>query len=267
LENAGTIKKSIVQNAINTIYGIIYGIGCDQKIKVAEYQAIYEWMEESKEFRSNTEFQECYILLQEVLADEYISFAEYSSLMECFQVYKSSSLFSDSTLSMQILKGIVRGIEADREVNTEEVQELYKWMEANAGLKGNYPFDKIFTTLENVLENNIIDQEEEKLLLEMFCQFTNPETVSCSEIDLNGKVCCLTGNFSNGTKADVEEYIACKGGSCISSLNRTADYLIVGGQGSDDWKYGNYGSKVSKAVQMQEKGSVIRIVDEKTLYR
>ena len=182
-------------------------------------------------------------------------------------VYKSSGLFSDSTLSMQVLKGIVRGIEADREVNTEEAQELFKWMNENSVLKGNYPFDKIFDTLEHVLENNIIDQEEEKLLLEMFDQFTNPEKVSCTKIDLNGKVCCLTGSFSNGTKSNVEEFIFCMGGSCIDGLNKTVDYLIVGGQGSDSWKYGNYGSKVSKAVQMQEKGSAIQIVGEKTLYQ
>jgi len=84
---------------------------------------------------------------------------------------------------------------------------------------------------------------------------------------LNGKVCCLTGSFSNGTKSDVEELIVCRGGSCIDGLNKTVDYLIVGGQGSDSWKYGNYGSKVSKAVQMQEKGSAIQIVGEKTLYK
>lgn len=152
-------------------------------------------------------------------------------------------------------------------MNTEEAQELYKWMEENAVLKSNYPFDKIFDTLEHVLENNIVDQEEEKLLLEMFYQFANPEIVSCSEIDLNGKVCCLTGNFSNGTKSDVEKFIIYRGVSCIDGLNKTVDYLVVGGQGSDLWKYGNYSGKVSKAVQMQEKGSAIQILGEKTLYQ
>lgn len=267
MDNSETSKKSIVQKAINTIYGIIYGIGCDRKIKAAEYQAIYEWMEENKEFKSYLEFKECYDLLQEVLADEYITYAEYNSLMECFQIYKSSSLFSDSTLSMQVLKGIIKGIEADREVNTEEAQELFKWMNENVELKGNYPFDKIYDTLEHVLENNIIDQEEEKLLLQMFNQFTNPEEVSYSEIDLNGKICCLTGSFSNGTKSDVEQFIVSRGGSCIDGLNKTVDYLIVGGQGSDAWKYGNYGGKISKAVQMQEKGSPIQILGERMLYQ
>lgn len=263
--NLGSTKKSLVQKAINTIFGIIYGIGCDKKIDNEEYQAIYEWMEENKEFRDNLEFKECYDLLDEVLADEYITYEEYKALMEYFQVYRSSNIYSDSTLSMQILKGIIRGIEADRKVNTKEAQELYKWMKENAKLKGNYPFDKIFNTLEHVLENNEIDQDEEKLLLDIFKQFTNPEEVSCTEIDFNGKVCCLTGTFSYGSKSDVEKLIVTRGGSCINGLNKTVDYLIVGGQGSDSWKYGNYGSKVNKAIQMQEKGSKIQIISEKAL--
>lgn len=267
VENMSSTKKSVIQKAINTIYGIIYGIGCDKKINEAEYGAIYDWIEDNKEFRFYIELKECYDLLDEILADEYITYEEYKSLMECVQVYKSSSLFSDSTLSMQVLKGIVRGIEADREVNIEEAKELYKWMEDNVELKGNYPFDKIFDTLEHILENDILDKEEEKLLLEIFDQFINPEKVSCSIIDLRGKVCCLTGSFSNGAKSDVEKFIADRGGSCVNGLNKTVDYLIVGGQGSDNWKYVNYGSKVSKALQMQEKGSAIQIVSENTLYQ
>ena len=86
------------------------------------------------------------------------------------------------------------------------------------------------------------------------------------ELDLTSKVCCLTGTFSNGAKSDVEAFIICKGGTCITGLNQKVDYLVVGGQGSSNWKYGNYGAKVSKAVQMQEKGIVIHIISEEVLY-
>ena len=85
-------------------------------------------------------------------------------------------------------------------------------------------------------------------------------------MDLCGKVCCLTGSFDHGTKADIKAVIACKGGTCAAGVNKSVDYLIVGGQGSADWKFGNYGSKVSKALEMQEKGHGIRIVSEDVLY-
>ncbi len=267
MSNTDTSKKSVVHKAINTIYGIIYGIGCDRKIKKEEYQAIYDWMVEYKDLIINPELKECFALLQEVLSDEYITYTEYNSLVECFRIYKSSNIYSDNTLAMQVLMGIIKGIEADNEVNTEEAKELLKWMEINKVLRGNYPFDKIFETLEQVLKNSIIDKDEEQMLLEIFTQFTDPSKASCEDIDLHGKTCCLTGNFNNGTKFDIEAFIAFKGGTCVPGVIKSVDYLIVGGQGSGDWKYGNYGGKVNKAIQMQEKGSCIQIVDEEVLYR
>jgi len=86
------------------------------------------------------------------------------------------------------------------------------------------------------------------------------------ELDLISKVCCLTGTFRSGVKSDIEAFIICNGGTCSSGLTQNVDYLVVGGQGSSNWKYGNYGAKVSKAVQMQEKGFVIQIISEEVLY-
>ncbi|MDF2843823.1 MAG: hypothetical protein K0R00_2249 [Herbinix sp.] len=89
----------------------------------------------------------------------------------------------------------------------------------------------------------------------------------CFELNLQGKVCCLSGNFVRGSKSDVEALIVNSGGSCVTGLNKSVDYLIVGGQGSGDWKYGNYGAKIRKALEMQEKGSHIVIVKEESLFK
>jgi len=272
-------RKSILQKAMNSIYGIIFGIGCDNVIRVKENKAIYNWMDEYVEYECDPEFNKCYTLLHQVLEDDFISIEEYYLLMKCVCSYITSNTYSDSTLSMQILKGIIEGIAVDNEVNSEEANKLYQWMAANVALKGNYPFDKIFITLEKFLENGVIDQEEEKELLAIFNQLSNPQQgqnlqqeqnpqqVQKLELDLTSKVCCLTGTFSNGSKSDIESFIICKGGTCIAGLNQKVDYLVVGGQGSSEWKYGNYGAKVSKAVQMQEKGVVIQIISEEVLYR
>jgi len=272
-------RKSILQKAMNSIYGIIFGIGCDNVIKVEENKAIYNWMDEYIEYQPDSEFDRCYSLLHQVLEDNFISSEEYYLLMDCFCSYITSNTYSDSTLSMQILKGIIEGIAIDNEVNSEEANKLYQWMAVNVALKGNYPFDKIFITLENFLENGVIDQDEEAELLAIFKQFSNPlqeqtqQQVQTQQqkqtpgLDLTSKVCCLTGTFANGTKSDIELFIICKGGTCIAGLNQKVDYLVVGGQGSSEWKFGNYGAKVSKAVQMQEKGIVIQIISEEVLYK
>lgn len=205
-------------------------------------------------------------MLYDVLKDGFISKDEYNLLMDCISIHISSNVYSDSTLSMQVLMGIVKGIASDKKINSVEAKELYQWMETHANLRGNYPFDKIFHTLEEALGNEVIDEEEEKSLLSIFEQFINPEQSSNIDIDLMGKLYCLTGTFSNGTKEDVEKYIVSKGGLCTSGLTKCVNYLIVGGQGSHDWKFGNYGGKINKAVQMQEKGDAIQIMSEETLY-
>jgi len=260
-------RKSIFQKAMNSINGIIFGIGCDNIIKVEENEAIYNWMDEYMEYESDSEFDKCYSILHQILEDNFISNEEYYLLMKCFYGYITSNTYSDSTLSMQMLKGIIEGIAVNHEVNSEEANKLYQWMAANVALKGNYPFDKIFITLEKFLENGVIDQEEEKELLAIFNQFSNPQQVQNPELDLTSKICCLTGTFTNGAKSDIESFIICKGGTCLAGLNQKVDYLVVGGQGSSEWKYGNYGAKVSKAVQMQEKGIVIQIISEEVLYK
>ena len=38
--------------------------------------------------------------------------------------------------------------------------------------------------------------------------------------------------------------------------------MIVGGQGSCNWKCGNYGAKIKKALELQDKGSYITIICE-----
>lgn len=62
--------------------------------------------------------------------------------------------------------------------------------------------------------------------------------------------------------AFLEAYFVAQGGIVGKSVTKKTDYLIVGELGSDMWSSGNYGSKVKKAMELQEKGSTIVIVKE-----
>lgn len=265
-KHINSAKSTMLQKAMNELYGIIYGIGCDNEISNIETKAVVDWLEENKDYRTYDEFCTCYKLLEAVLVDSVISKDEYNQLMSCINVHMSSNLFSDSTLSMQVLLGIIKGISIDKKVDTEEAKKLFYWMKKHENLKNNYPYDKIFYSLEKTLADGIVDEDEGKNLINLFEKIINPIKSNSNQINLAGKTCCLTGAFTNGTKADIEEFIISKGGLCINGLNKSVDYLIVGGQGSVDWKFGNYGSKVNKAIQMQEKGYSIQIVSEEEIY-
>jgi len=259
-------KPSTLQKSMNLLYGILWGIGCDKVITPKEHAALFDWMEENKEYQRDVNFRDGFQLLSNVLEDGILLPDEYESLLRLIGQHISSGHYSDTTQAMQILMGIVKGIVSDTRINAKEAAALYKWMQAHDNLKGNYPFDKIFDVLTQVLEDGILDQKEEKILFTIFDQFLNPSQSCECGIHLSGKICCLTGDFSRGTKADVEKHIANCGGICISSITREVDYLIVGGQGSEAWIYGNYGTKVKKALQMQEKGHRVQIVGEDVIY-
>lgn len=177
---------------------------------------------------------------------------------------KKVSKYSDETKALQQLQGFLMGILADDVLTSEEILKLNDWVEKNEELKGNYPFDRVFEALENVLEDGVIEQKELDSLLVLFKQFISPvennEKV-CIDI-LVGKHCCLTGDFVYGSKKEVEELIVNKGGICDNNVKKATEYVIVGGNGSENWKQGTYGGKIKKAKELQEKGSTVQIISE-----
>ena len=63
----------------------------------------------------------------------------------------------------------------------------------------------------------------------------------------------------------VEGLLTNMGGIPVKSVTKKTDYVIVGSQGSDAWSAGNYGSKIKKALELQEKGIAIQIIKESDL--
>jgi len=63
--------------------------------------------------------------------------------------------YSSNTQSLLMLNGILEGITCDNVLTEEEVNYLNRWMYANEDLKGNYPYDKIFSILSGALEDGI----------------------------------------------------------------------------------------------------------------
>lgn len=87
--------------------------------------------------------------------------------------------------------------------------------------------------------------------------FSLPEGFS-----FEGQTVCLTGDFEFGKKADVTAFIEEHGGGCVSSVTRKTTVLLVGSKGSDAWSHGNYGSKVERALGLQQEGCPIKILKE-----
>jgi len=173
-------------------------------------------------------------------------------------------VYSDDTKGLQNLKKIIESIMVDNKIELDEINELNEWLDDNTQLIGNYPFDKIYSIVKKVLEDGMISDNEYNELMNAFNDFINPikEEKTNSSINFQDKIFCLTGTFNSGPKDSIEKQIIEKGGTCGKGVTSSTNYLIVGGFGSDAWKFGNYGGKVQKAMELKEKGKDIVIISE-----
>ena len=95
-----------------------------------------------------------------------------------------------------------------------------------------------------------------------FVRYINPSPT----LNFNGKTFCLTGNFRLGSRTEIEHYIVAQGGIISSRVTKQLDYLVIGSEKSDNYKFGDYGTKGKQAVTLQEKGCPIQIIRELDLY-
>ncbi len=208
------------------------------------------------------------------LTDCYISKSCYEKILElspCKPIPKKKRLrahkasFTEQTKALQTLQGFLLGVIADDILSEPEVYTLKKWLDANSNLSGQYPFDRVFAVIERALEDGVLEQCELDEMLSLFKKFTNPANECSHSVDglcFENKSICITGNFNYGSRKDIEELIACANGICKKSVSRNTDYVIVGSLGSPDWTCGNYGTKIKRALELQNQGSDLQIVKE-----
>ena len=252
--------------ALLDLDGIVYGIISDGSITTEEFSSVEEWRDTHAWQRKYPGFKEVYSIVDEILATGTIP-EDFPVQLHAIARKEGGKLYSNTTVSLQILKGIINGIIADNEISENEIISLHAWMSENEDQRAQYPFDILFHTIERVLEDDYLSKEEKKVLLSLFRRFANPlAREEEQDVSVDGKNCCLSGNFHIGSKAEVEKIIAERGGNVVPSLTKKTDLLIVGGMGSSAWAYGNYGSKVKKALKMQEEGHSIRILGESEVF-
>ena len=128
-----------------------------------------------------------------------------------------------------------------------------------------YPYDKVLLEVSKVLEDRILTEEESNYILGIFNEILHPEFNNDENIDFDGKTFCLTGEFKNATKQEISKKLQDLGGIEKTGVSSKLNYLIVGGVGSESWKFGKIGGKQAKAQELNEKGANIKIIDEDSL--
>lgn len=256
---------SKLETNINLLYGIIQGINYDETIDAKEIEKIKCWVEKNRLYKHYSLFNKIITKLEDILEDNIITDYEKIELLALITSINKSKMYSEVTLALQILNGVLEGIVCDYKIDQKEINNLKKWLEQHDYLKDVYPYDKVLLEVNKVLQDEILTEEECKYLFEIFEDIVNPQLSDEKEIDFIGKTFCLTGEFKSATKEEISNKIKELGGIEKSGVSSKLNYLIVGSIGSDAWKFGKIGGKQAKAQELNEKGANIKIIDEESL--
>lgn len=178
--------------------------------------------------------------------------------------HNEKQIFTDATRALQELQGVLIGVTCDGILSDTEIYAVRQWTNNHMELKGNFPFDKIYSSIERVLEDNIITEDERAELLSLFNNILNPvETEkTMTETDISGVKICLSGDFECMSKKALATELENRGAIIKNSIVRDLKYLIIGDKGSEQWAHGTYGAKIKKAMELNEKGCSIEIIKE-----
>jgi len=267
-----------LQKTLNSLKGIIKGIGLDGKVSEEEVSRLKTWLEINTEFRNKHPFTELFPVLSKILSDGVISEEELTDLTWLVDKLTADTTFYDvGTSAIQELHGLMMGILADGKISTEEIDGLSRWIDAHTQYRTLWPYDEIESVVTSVLTDKVVDETEQQKLKELFQEFTtwphrkvlSPETLPLSgicaltpEIVFPEKVFCLTGESSRKPRAEIAKTISDKGGKYWDNLTLKTDYLVVGAAGNPCWAYSCYGRKIEAAVKNRVKGAKTLIIHE-----
>lgn len=179
------------------------------------------------------------------------------------------------------MMGMCRGMLADGMVNQSEGEFLLNWIEANLDVVDRWPANKIYPRLYEMLSDGVLDDDEERELLDLLVTTMGSPRVNATgdsastalpfddpapRVNFHGEIFCLTGKFVAGPRRELEEAISQKGGKCKSAPCKKTSFLVVGEIGSRDWIHSSFGRKIEKAVELRDGGAGIAIIPEERFF-
>lgn len=257
------VASPVIRKTISEFYGMIRGFSIDNEINAAEIASIIKWKKDNQQHCDFKEFSSIFSVIDAIVADGVVTTDEIVKLQSTVKSFLNIVSTAPVTLATQILDGILKGITVDGVVSEDECKNLRQWLYDNIYLSGHFPFDKILRTVEEVLADSRVTEEESAYMTSVINELLNPvDTLKIWINSIRGKRICLSGNFRYGQKSDVEKYIIEHGGSIDSTVKKSTDILLIGDCECQAYSHGTYGTKVKKAMEYNEKGGKIQIMKE-----
>lgn len=149
---------------INELIGIIKGINFDNVINGKEVMRLQSWVNQNRNLVYEPRQVELIKMVDEILEDKIITDIERETMIMCCDQFLKD--MSDERAKIHLLNGIIDGIICDGEVNEAEVYRLKDWIDHHEkSLRGYETSEKLCRKIDEVLEDGVVTQEEQKQLL------------------------------------------------------------------------------------------------------
>lgn len=184
-----------------------------------------------------------------------------------FSPGRAHSRCSDKNQAKRQLLALLRDVVSDGDVSIEEAVALIRFINENEEMfSDSSVIGSLSDMLQEVIMDGVMDDFESETISEMIERIVDPSSQETGPVDIDGKLFVVTGTFRHGTRDTVHRYIESKGGSIAKSVTKKCDYVVIGDYGSEAYSLVDYGTKVQKALALQEKGVPIKIIKEADLF-
>ncbi len=273
-----------LEKDLNILKGILAGVLSDNQINPQEISLIKDWIKNARNYETYYPYRVFIQNLNKVIEDNIITEEEVADINWLCDQYlnKENPYYNAITSATQTLTGIISGITSDGVINQEEIGFLNHWLDEHLFLYKTWLFDEVYKIVKEIvftrhLSANLLD-ELNKISSMVASDLGGADNTNLienikldtqqSDINIDGKLFCITGSSLYYPRKEIVEMIENYGGIAMNGVSAKVDYLLICDEKSSCWAFASYGRKVEKALELKRSGkSNIEVLYEIDFYK
>lgn len=266
------------EKAAYSLRGLLLGLVADRQLNRGELLYLDMWLQHYSDMEDG-DVIDLVEQIKLILADGKIEPDELDELMSIIDdiIEYGHEGSNEVEASINELLGFLHGISADEEITENELAELSNWLNSNEQILDTWPANMLADRIDKIYEDGIVTKNELSDLLETVKSlsghvFEETGMVENAAADIlcgdpsgfshQGKKICFTGKFIYGSRSVIENRAEEMGAHITKNVTKKLDALIIGTLASRDWRFSSHGRKIEKAIDMNQAGSEILILNE-----
>lgn len=244
-----------LEQSLPELCGLIIGISLNDTVSDEEANALRCWLHEHERYRNTPIFEDIYDKFDHTFSQGVFTIADCARALRFLIPYMKVQHLSAKSQAENMIKGMIRGIAADKKIDMKEAVGLIENSRSFSDLKLDATYETLLRSVcERLQDGTILSGGQEELIKQ--CNYiidptcANKPNGAPSLMDLKGKVVVLTGDFRKGSRSEITKELEGLGIIVAKGVTKKTNYVIRGSLGSEAYAFGTYGSKVRKAMEL-----------------